>query len=82
MPRFNDAPVPMAKVQLIQDMLLNSIVGQLWDYYVNLGHPVTIPEFRERNIAWHNYIAARDAHLGLPPLKIEGVVTNYRSRLN
>ena len=76
MPRYNDAPVSPEKIQMINDLLNDPIVGQLWKEYVLTGQPAVDSHralIKTREEAFQRYAIARDKYLGLPPLKIQGV---------
>lgn len=83
-PRYNTAPVPREKIQLIQDMLNDPTVGELWQIYIQMGQPqngASSALLKAREKAWNHYCIARDKFLGLPPLVVpsmQGTINRYR----
>ncbi len=67
--RFNTAPVPLEKIELIQNLLNDPNVKQAWLNYTKLsdiGTNSSKTAIRARMEAWHNYVVLRDQFLGLP----------------
>lgn len=85
MPRYNDAPVSPEKIKLINEMLNDPVVGQLWKEYTMLGQPEQQSAnslIKKRVDTFHAYAVARDAYLGLPPLTIKPIQgTHQRYRM-
>jgi len=54
------------KIQLVNDMLNDKVVGGYWNEFVRLGsHGGT---FKQREDVFQQYADARDKYLGLKPL--------------
>jgi hypothetical protein len=86
LPKYNTAPVPEEKIQKIQEMLNDPIVGEAWKQFVNLGGELhgtmTMNQINAREIAWNEYVRLRDDYLKLPPLSIpamQGTHLRYRN---
>lgn len=56
--------VDQQKINLVESILTDPIVGPLWEKYLSLQHK----SLMQREIAWNEYCVARDKFLGLPPL--------------
>lgn len=71
MARYNTAPVPPEKIQLIKDCLNDPEVNAAWLELVNMQQVVYGSErslIKTRFQAWHRYVVARDKFLGLPTI--------------
>ena len=83
--KLTNAPVTPEKIEIIQNMLNDPIVGELWREFVMLGQPQVETAkslLKKRENAFALYAAARDAFLGLPPLTIQPVQgTHQRFRM-
>lgn len=71
-------PVHPEKIKLIQEMLADPIVNELWLKFVNLGHG--FGNIKARDKAFQEYCHFRDKYLGLPPLQIQGIQGTNRER--
>jgi hypothetical protein len=84
--RFNTQPVPQDKIDTINNMLQDPIVGEAWDIFVSLGQPhnqmLSMNQIRAREKAWQEYCVVRDKYLNLPPLSVpyvQGTQNRYRN---
>lgn len=71
------------KVKLIESMLADPIVNELWLKFVNLGlpNPSNTALIKAREIAWNEYCYFRDQYLGLPPLVVPHIQGTNRRNL-
>lgn len=83
--RFNTQPVPPEKIDQINAMLKDPIVGEAWSYFVALGQPhnqtLSMNQIKARDKAWIQYCIVRDQYLKLPPLSVpyvQGTQNRYR----
>lgn len=80
MVRYNNAPVPPDKIQLIQDLLNDPHVKEAWLQYTRLNEIASNSaksHVKARMEAWHNYVLLRDQFLGLPTQNkyfLEGII--------
>jgi hypothetical protein len=70
MARFNDAPVPQIKIDLITQLLRSQPVNSLWLQLCSCPHVEadtgrSLKEHKHK--LWVSYCKARDEFLGLPP---------------
>lgn len=84
--RFNTAPVPPERIEQIQTMLNDPIVGEAWNIFIKLGQPhneiLSMNQIKARDKAWAAYCVVRDQYLKLPPLSVpyvQGTQNRYRN---
>lgn len=82
--RFNTAPVPEERIEMITKLLNDPLVGEAWLAYTTLGQMAspTVSFINARDKAWREYARLRDEYLKLPPLVIpimQGTQNRYRN---
>lgn len=77
--KFNDAPVPELKIQMIENLLKSQPVNDLWCEFIRLGNHGGTPKQREE--MFQRYAKARDEFLGLKPVVLQGIVSEHRKKL-
>ena len=67
--RYNTAPVPPDKINLIHELMNDPHVKEAWEQYIKLNDIASNSSrthVKARMEAWHNYVLLRDQFLGLP----------------
>lgn len=76
MKKYTNEPVSPEKIKFIHSVLNEPEVKEAWKRFIDLGQPyqsAPAKVYQERQRAFDAYCKARDAFLGLPPLKLIGV---------
>lgn len=84
--RYNTQTVPQDRIDMINEMLNDPIVGEAWSQFVKLGQPhnqgLSMGQIKARDKAWIEYCVVRDQYLKLPPLSVpyvQGTQNRYRN---
>lgn len=78
--RFNTTPVPPEKIKLIHDLMNDPQVKatyKIWTMMQSANNQGDRSLIKARFKAWHEYVLARDAFLGLPTHN-----TNFLERMS